>query len=326
MMKRIFFLLAISLMMYCSPAEDTKTLKLAHSLSLEHPIHEALAFFASQVEELSEGELLIEIYPGGQLGSERESLELLQLGGLDMTKVSSAVMENFYPKLRVFGYPYLFENKAHRYALYDSELGAELLNDGEKYWLKGLTFFDAGSRSFYTNGIPVNKPEDLKGLKLRVMPSPTAISLVKSLGGSPTPVSWGELYTSLQQGVVDGAENNLPSFYTSRHYEICKYLTLDEHSAIPDILVMSTKVFDKLNSQEKDWIKEAAQKASLNQRLLWEEAERVALENLQKEGVEIIYPDIELFKAKSQFIIEKLETKDNALFKTIQQIKHLNYE
>lgn len=260
-MRSVFKLfIALILFASCSQKDEVKSLKLSHGLSLDHPVHQALVFFAQRVEEKSNGELIIEVYPGGQLGSERQSLELLQLGGLAMTKVSSAVMENFSPKLRVFGYPYIFKDREHRYKLYDSELGNELLLDGEKYWLRGLTYFDAGSRSFYTKDTPIETPEDLKGLKIRVMQSPTAINLVKTLGGSPTPVSWGELYTSLQQGVVEGAENNLPSFYTSRHYEICKNFSLDEHSAVPDILVISTQIYNKLSSEEKNGFRKLLRK------------------------------------------------------------------
>ncbi|WP_037316941.1 TRAP transporter substrate-binding protein [Salegentibacter sp. Hel_I_6] len=322
----IKFFLAIFLFVSCSQKEETKSLKLSHGLSLDHPVHQALAFFAERVEKKSNGELIVEVYPGGQLGSERESLELLQLGGLAMTKVSSAVMENFSPKLRVFGYPYIFQDKEHRYKLYDSGLGNELLLDGEQYWLRGLTYFDAGSRSFYTTDTPIKTPSDLKGLKIRVMQSPTSISLIKSLGGSPTPVSWGELYTSLQQGVVEGAENNLPSFYTSRHYEICKNFSMDEHSAIPDILVISTLIYNKLSSEEKKWIQEAAQEAAVKQRELWEIAEKEALEAIKEEGVNITYPDKELFKKQSEHIIKDLKEEEPALYSIVQEIKDLRNE
>ncbi|WP_339647935.1 TRAP transporter substrate-binding protein [uncultured Salegentibacter sp.] len=326
-MRSVFKLfIALILFASCSQKDEVKSLKLSHGLSLDHPVHQALVFFAQRVEEKSNGELIIEVYPGGQLGSERQSLELLQLGGLAMTKVSSAVMENFSPKLRVFGYPYIFKDREHRYKLYDSELGNELLLDGEKYWLRGLTYFDAGSRSFYTKDTPIETPADLKGLKIRVMQSPTAINLVKTLGGSPTPVSWGELYTSLQQGVVEGAENNLPSFYTSRHYEICKNFSLDEHSAVPDILVISTQIYNKLSSEEKKWIQEAAQEASVKQRELWEIAEIEALTAIKKEGVKVTYPDKELFKEKSSHIIKDLEKTEPELYKTIQEIKNLGNE
>ena len=169
MIKRLFFVFGLLLLFGCNVDSSVKELKLAHSLSNNHPVHKAMQYFAERVSFHSDGKMKIKIYPSSQLGSERECLELLQLGSLAMTKVSSAVMENFSPKLKVFGYPYLFESKEQRYALYDSDLGKELLADGEKYWLHGLTYFDAGSRSFYTKDTPIREPSDLKGLKVRVM-------------------------------------------------------------------------------------------------------------------------------------------------------------
>ncbi len=322
--KTFFFCFCMLMVLSCGKQkEEVKTLKLAHSLSVSHPVHIAMEYFAERVEEKSNGALQIEIYSGSQLGSERQALELLQIGSLAMTKVSSAVMENFSPKLKVFGYPYLFRDKEHRYAFYDSSLGEELLLEGEKYWLHGLTYFDAGSRSFYFKDTPVETPEDLKGKKVRVMQSPMAISLVKSLGGSPTPVSWAELYTSLQQGVVDGAENNLPSFYTSKHYEICKYFSVDQHTAIPDILVISSSIYDKLSEEEKEWIKKSAQEASVKERELWEAAEKEALIEIKKAGVKVNYPNKDSFKEKSQTVINNLKQTEPVLYDLAQQIKQL---
>ncbi len=239
-------LLILTFLISCKDLKKGKEIKLAHSLSEAHPVHEAMVYMGEKVLENSNGKLRLEIYPGSQLGSEQQCLELLQIGSLAMTKVSAAVMENFSPKLKVFGFPYLFRDDAHRFAVYDGSIGKELLLDGEQYWLKGLTYFDAGNRSFYTKTKQIKTPADLKGLKIRVMQSPTAIDLVESFGGAATPISWGELYTGLQQGVVDGAENNLPSFYSSKHYEVAKFLTINEHSSIPDILVISTIIWDDL--------------------------------------------------------------------------------
>lgn len=324
-MKKIpaFILLLLSLVS-CQQEEEQKSLKLAHSLGVTHPVHIAMDYFAERVEEKSGGKLTIQIYPSSQLGGERESLELLQIGSLAMTKVSSAVMENFSPKLKVFGYPYIFRDREHRYQVYDSELGRELLAEGEQYWLKGLTYFDAGSRSFYTKNTKIETPEDLEGLKIRVMESPTAINLVKILGASPTPVSWGELYTSLQQGVVDGAENNLPSFYTSKHYEISKEFSVDEHTSIPDILVISTLIYDELSPQEKTWIEESAAEAAVKQRELWEAAEKEALEEITKAGVNVTYPDKQRFMEQSQPLIDDLKNENRELYNLIQEIKDVN--
>jgi len=314
-------LLIILALISCQQEKEVKSLKLAHSLGVTHPVHIAMEYFAERVKEKSEGKLIVEIYPSSQLGGERECLELLQIGSLAMTKVSSAVMENFSPKLKVFGYPYIFRDKEHRYKVYDSDLGKELLADGEQYWLKGLTYFDAGSRSFYTINTVIESPDDLVGLKIRVMESPTAINLVRSLGGSPTPVSWGELYTSLQQGVVEGAENNLPSFYTSKHYEISKQFSVDEHTAIPDILVISTIIFDKLSPEEQAWVLESADEAAVKQRELWEAAEEEALKEIIKAGVNVTYPNKELFRNQSQYLIDELKFQDTVLYNLIQEIK-----
>jgi tripartite ATP-independent transporter DctP family solute receptor len=176
-----------------------------------------MQFMADELAALSNGSMKIEIYPNQQLGSERQTLELLQIGSVGMTKVSAAVLENFAPNVKVVSLPYIFSSKQHSHAVMDSDIGRDLLTESEPFWLRGLTFYDAGSRSYYSTGEPINSPDDLKGLKIRVQPSVTAMSMVSAMGGSPTPIAWGELYTALQQGVVDGAENNPPSFYYSRH-------------------------------------------------------------------------------------------------------------
>ena len=266
---KIVLFLSLIILFSCKEEQKSNSIKLAHSLSTTHPVHEAMVFMAEKVAENSGGKLTVEIYPSSQLGSERQCLELLQIGSLGMTKVSAAVMENFSPNLKVFGYPYLFRDNPHRFKVYDGDIGQQLLLDGEQYWLRGLTYFDAGNRSFYTKEREINSPKDLEGLKIRVMQSPTAIEMVKTLGGAPTPISWGELYTALQQGVVDGAENNLPSFHTSKHYEVCKFFTVDEHTSIPDILAISTIVWNRLSEQEQQWLMAAVMEATVYQRKLW---------------------------------------------------------
>ena len=211
----------------------------------------------------------IKIYPNQQLGSERECLELLQIGSLDMTKVSGAVLENFAPKLKIFGLPFSFKDKTHLFKVLDGPIGKELLQESEKYWLKGIGFYDSGSRSFYTKNKPIEKPIDLKGLKIRVQESVSAFQMVEQLGASPTPISWGELYTALQQGVVDGAENNPPSFYLSKHYEVCKYYSINEHTSIPDVLIVSTHFWNRLSDKEKEWLQKSIDQSIPFQRKLW---------------------------------------------------------
>ncbi|MCB9266188.1 MAG: TRAP transporter substrate-binding protein [Lewinellaceae bacterium] len=306
----------------CSEISDTTYLKLAHGLDTQHPVHKGMEFMAKRMAEMSDGKFQIEIYPSQQLGTERQCLELLQIGSLGMTKVSAAVMENFAPNIQVLSLPYIFRDREHSYRVLDGEVGKKMLLQSEKYWLRGLAYFDAGYRSFYCK-TPIRMPEDLNGKKIRVQESVTAMNLVRSLGGAPTPISWGELYTALQQGVVDGAENNPPSFYTSRHYEVCKYYTLNEHTAVPDILVIGTVAWNRLTEQEQQWLQEAADEAKAYERKLWKEAEQAALDSVKAAGVEIIRPDKTLFteKAKSLFEDYKNQPEKYQLIQEIQAVQ-----
>lgn len=305
----------------CQRTQDKTVLSLGHGLSTEHSVHQAMLFMGKRLQEISGGKMEMRVYPSEQLGTERECLELLQLGSLSMTKVSAAVMENFAPKYSVLGLPYLFNSKQHAFDMLDSEIGEEILVSGQNFWLRGLGFYDAGSRSFYTKGGSVETPADLQGLKIRVMESATAFAMIKAMGGSPTPVSWGELYTALQSGVVDAAENNPPSFYLSRHYEVCKYYSIDEHTQVPDVLLISKIVWDKLSEQEQEWVQQAADESVEYQRVLWEESEKEALEAVEKAGVTITYPDKKAFKEAVQPIYEYYKNNNKQLYSLIEKIQ-----
>lgn len=313
-------LLVLVLATGCQKMGNTKTIKLAHGLDVNHSVHKAMVEMGRDLEKISDGKLTLEIYPSQQLGTERECLELLQIGSLDMTKVSVGVLENFAPKMKVLGLPFLFRDRQHSFKVLDGPIGQKLLNDGERYWLKGLGYYDAGSRSFYTKERPINHPDDLKGQKIRVMESVTAMDMVRSLGGSPTPISWGELYTSLQQGVVDGAENNPPSFYLSRHYEVCKYYSLSEHTVLPDVLIAGTQLWDRLSEKEQAWLKQAVDRSVVYQRALWADAEAEALAEVEKAGVKIIKPDKAPFSKMVQGIYGQYRDNEE-LYNLIQEIQ-----
>jgi tripartite ATP-independent transporter DctP family solute receptor len=317
----LFTILVVSILLLgCNSENNTKTLRLGHGLDVSHSVHKAMVKMSEDLFERSKGKLKLQIYPSQQLGTERECLELLQVGSMDMTKVSVGVLENFAPKMKVLGLPFLFRDREHSFSVLDGPIGQSLLNEGEQYWLKGLGYYDAGSRSFYTMNKPVLEPADLEGQKIRVMESATAVNMVKALGGSPTPISWGELYTSLQQGVVDGAENNPPSFYLSRHYEVCKYYSLDEHTVLPDVLLIGTYAWNKLNEQEQKWLSESVKESVTYQRVLWAEAEAEALREVEKAGVEIFRPDKSQFADKVKEIFEGY--KDDAdIYPLIQKIQ-----
>ena len=275
---------------------DVRRLKLAHGLDTNHPVHRAMVHMAEVLQERSAGRMRIDIHPGGQLGSEKDLVELLQVGSIALTKVSASPLEGFAPEMKVFSIPYVFRDRGHFLAFLDSESGRELLLALEAVRLRGLAYYDAGSRSFYTTDVPVRSPEDLTGLKIRVQQSRTSVRMVDALGGAATPIAWGELYTALQQGIVDGAENNPPSFHLSRHFEVARYFTLDEHTAVPDVLLASRHVWDRLSAQEQAWLQEAADASALLQRRLWQEATAEAMAAVAAAGVEIIKPDKAAFR------------------------------
>ncbi|MDO3386258.1 TRAP transporter substrate-binding protein [Gilvimarinus sp. SDUM040013] len=303
----------------CGKDADVRTLKMAHSLDNNHPVHQAIVFMSDRLHDISGGKMKIDIYPGGQLGSERELMELLQIGSLAMTKVSSSPMEGFVPAMKVFNIPYVFRDNEHFWRVLNSRQGQDLLLAGDSVNLRGLGYFDAGSRSFYNVNTPVNKPEDLAGQKIRVQQSQTALKMVQALGGSPTPISWGELYTALSQGVVDGAENNPPSFYTSKHYEVCKYYTLNEHTSVPDIVLISSYIWSTLDAHQQQWLQQAMDEAVVYQRKLWAEKTEEALEAVEAAGVTIIRPDKAPFMAKVEAMHESY--KGTELYDLIQTFK-----
>ncbi len=293
----LLFLLAF-LAAGCGARRDVKVIKLAHGLDPQHSVHKGMVFLGQKLSEKSGGTMRVDVYSSGQLGSERECLELVQLGGLAMTKVSASVLEGFAPEFKVFGLPYLFRDDAHKTAVLDGPIGREILAAPVSKFMRGLCYYDSGSRSFYTKSRAVRTPDDLKGLKIRVQESPMAFALIRAFGASATPISFGELYTALQQGVVDGAENNPPSFHLARHYEVCKYYSLDEHTTVPDVVVVSTHFWNSLTPQEQTWLQEAADESAVYQRSLWETSTIESLAAVEKAGVEIIRPDKAAFAAR----------------------------
>lgn len=315
-----FIALIILLFSGCKGISDTKSLKLAHGLDPSHPVSQAMEYMAERCADISDGKLKIEIYPSGQLGSEQQCVELLQIGSLAITKVSAAVMESFTEEYKVLGIPYIFKSKQHSFDVLDGPIGKELLESTEPFWIRGLCFYDAGARSFYTIDKPIYTPDDLNGLKIRVMKSITSMENVKALGGSPTPISWGELYTALQSGVVDGAENNPPSFYTSHHYEVCKYYSLNEHTMVPDVLIISNKIWNDLSEQEKIWLQQAIDESVPKQRELWAKSEEESLKKVQEAGVTIIYPDKKPFADKVSSFTDRYKSNEK-LYRIIQEIK-----
>ena len=320
-MKKFFLFAFTCLLVGCQQLENRRIIRLGHALDTNHSVHKAMVKMGEELYRISSGTMEIKIYPNQQLGSERECLELLQIGSLDITKVSTGVLENFSPNMKVLGLPYLFRDREHAFNVLDGPIGKQLLEETIFFRIKGLAYYDAGSRSFYTKSKAIRNPSDLKGLKIRVMESVTAMKMVESMGGSPTPISWVELYTSLQQEVVDGAENNPPSFFLSKQFEVCKYYTLDEHTTLPDVLVSGSYFWDGLKEKQRKWLEEAVKISVDYQRKLWAESESYSLNELKKSGVEIVYPDKSEFEKMVKPVYDYYKT-NKEMHNLINQIKN----
>ena len=298
---------------------DSLVLKLGHGLDQSHPVHVAMMRMAELVSAKSGGTVELQVFPNEQLGSETQCIEQLQAGALAMTKTSTAALEGFLPEMGVLGIPYLFRDDAHCWSVLGGDIGERLLTTGTDSGLRGLCFYDAGARSFYTISTPVLTPDDLKGLKIRVQESKTAMDMVTALGGSPTPIAWGELYSALQTKMVDGAENNLPSFYSNRHFEVCKHMSFDEHTRVPDMLMVSEKIWKSLPDNVRGWLSEAAAESAEYQRELWREKTDEAKREVEAAGVTLHYPDKAEFAAKAAALLESHEGSD--LGALIQEIR-----
>lgn len=300
-------------------ASRARILKLGHGLPTEHPVHSAMQFMAERVRELSHGKLEIAIYPSGMVGSEAECLKQVQNGQLDLAKTSTAVLESSVPEMTALSIPYVFRDGDHFYRTLNGPVGRELAEMPKG--MRGLVYFDSGERSFYTTRYPVRTPDDLKGLKIRTQQSRSAMDMVSRLGGAPTPIPWGELYTALSQGTVDGAENNLPSFDTGRHLEVCKYFIESGHVRVPDLLVIGSAVWNRLSPKEQGWISEAAREAGLRQRTLWAEAEKVSRAKAVQADVQFIPVDRSRFARQLEPMQDDQPEAVRRLIRRIKEVK-----
>ena len=319
--RRLLIVVLMLLLVSCGTKQDVMVLRVGHSLDPSHTVHKAMLKMGERLEQLSGGTMAIELYPSGQLGSERELIELLQIGSLAMTKVSASPLEGFVPTMKLFNIPYLFRDQDHFFKVLDSDIGRDILASLKPAQLLGLGYYDAGSRSFYTTKKPVVTPADLASVKIRVQESQAAMAMIRALGGNPTPISWGELYTALQQGVVDGAENNPPSFYLSRHYEVAPYYILDEHTSVPDVILISRYVWERLSEQQQVWLQQAVDESVDFQRAQWQLDTEAALAAVQEAGVQVISADKSQFQQQVSGLINELKAGD--LGRMIQRIEEV---
>ncbi|MDR1827074.1 MAG: TRAP transporter substrate-binding protein [Methylobacteriaceae bacterium] len=305
-----------------SGVAEAQTLKLSHNLDRNHPAHKAMEFMAKRAGELSGGEVKIRVYPNAELGSQRESLELVQNGTLALAKSNAAELEAFEPIYGAFNQPYIFKDREHFYRVLLSDAGRKVLDASKDKGFIGLAYYDSGSRSFYGKK-PFNTPDDLKGLKVRVQPSPSAIELIETLGAQPVSLAYGELYTALQQGLVDAAENNITAMTLGRHGEVAKFYSKDEHTRIPDVLVISTKVWEGLTDKQRDALRQAAVDSMLNMKDLWAQSEELEAKNTEAMGVTLVTPDMDSFVKKVQPIYDRLQKEAPDIYSLIEEFKKL---
>ncbi|MFP2470518.1 TRAP transporter substrate-binding protein [Pseudescherichia vulneris] len=301
-------------------AAEKVTLKLAHNLERSHVVHQSFEQMAKEVKQLSDGKMTIRIYPSSQMGSARETMELLQNGALDMTKGSASDLESFDNTYAIYNLPYLFKDQKHFDNVVFGNVGKEIMASSKDKGFFALSAYVAGTRSFYAKKA-ITKPDDLKGQKIRVQASPTTLKMVELMGGSPTPISFGEVYTAMQQGVVDGAENNVPSWVQTRHIEIAKVYSEDEHASIPDFLVISTKTWDKLTPEQQQILNKAATDSEAWQQKAWAKVEAETRAQAKAMGATFVTVDKAPFRAAVQPLYDDFnkDPKQAALLAKFEQ-------
>ncbi len=287
-----------------------------------YPTTDAIQYMGELLNTWTSGRINVKIFHSMQLGGEKEALEQTQLGALEMTRVSVGVVGPIVEEFNAFNLPYFFRSVDHMHKVVDGEIGTSLLNKLEAGGLIGLGYMDAGSRSFYNKSHPIAKIEDLKGLKIRVMQNPIFIEMVNAMGGNGLPIAFNELYTSMQTGVVDGAENNPPSYESGKHYEVAGHYTLTEHLMVPEIFVFSKKVWDTLPAMDQQLIRKASVMTVERERELWAAREQKSLDLLRSKGIKVITDvDKTAFIAATASVREKFGAKFADLIKKASEVK-----
>ncbi|MBP2312789.1 TRAP transporter substrate-binding protein [Azospirillum soli] len=254
----------------------------------DYPTVEAVRFVGKQLSEQTNGRLGIKVFPNGALGNEKDTIEQLKIGGLEMMRINVAPLNNVVPETMVTALPFIFRSTEHMRTVLDGPIGDEILAAMESQGMVGLAFYDSGSRSMYSVAKPYKTLADIKGAKIRVQQSDLFVAMIQALGANATPMPFGEVYTALKTGIVDAAENNYPSYESSRHFEAAKYFTLTEHAMAPEVLVFSKVVWDRLSKDDQTLIRKAAKDSVAYMRKLWDEREMKSKDIVLKGGAQIV--------------------------------------
>jgi tripartite ATP-independent transporter DctP family solute receptor len=288
-----------------------------------YPTVDAVKYMGDLLSQRTNGRIKIQVMNNSVLGGEKDTIEQTRFGVIDMNRVNAAPFNNLIPETVVLGLPFLFRSTDHMHKVVDGPIGDKILAAFEPHGLIGLAYYDSGARSFYTTKKPVEKLSDLKGMKIRVQQSDLWIAMMQAFGANPTPMPMGEVYSSLETGVVDGAENNWPSYESARHYEVAKNYTLTQHSMNPEILVMSKISWDKLTPDDQKAVRQAAKDSVVKMRELWSAREKSSEEKVRASGAKIITVNKDEFSAAMKPVYDKFVTdpKMKDLLTQIQDVK-----
>jgi len=306
-------------------AQQKTVWKAADVHPLGYPTVEAVVRMGKKLEQATDGRLSVQMYPSMQLGGEKEMIEQAQVGALAIARISVGPMGPIIPELNVFNLPFMFRDTAHMEKVIDGPIGDELLNklsDHPTANLIGLCWMNAGTRNVYNSKKPIRSVEDLKGLKIRMMGNPVFVDTMNALGGNGVSMGFEQLVTAMQTGVVDGAENNEPTYTSGQHYRYAKFYSMTGHLMIPEILVFSKKIFASLPKDDQALIRKLAQEAQREERALWYEVEKKSVAQMKEAGVEIIeIPDKKAFQAAVKPVWNKYGAQLSALIERIQDVK-----
>ena len=309
-----------------APKPDVKqiVLRLAEIHPKGYPTELGDEEFARLVEEKTEGRIKVEVYFGAQLGQEKAVIEQVQFGAIDFARISVSPVAEFAKELNVLTLPYIYRDREHMWKVLDGPLGDEFLKSVEKAKMIGLNWYDAGARSFYNSKREIKSVADLKGLKIRVQEQKLMMGMITALGASPTPMPMGDVYSALQTGVIDGAENNWPSYISASHFEVAKFYTVDGHTMVPEITVASKITMDKISAGDQELIKQAAKEAIAFQKEKWIAQEKSDEEKAKSAGCTVTYLDaatVTEFQKAVAPLYDEVGADYKDLIKKIQETK-----
>ena len=319
-MKQTILTVAAASMILAFGAQ-ARTLTLGHAMNLESAAHAGMEIFAAKVKEKSNGEMDVKIFPNGMLGSERDQAEQVVTGAIDMAKINGSLAESFEPTYKAISIPFLFRDADHMHTFMRSETAQQLLQSSEGKGFIGLTLYDSGSRSFYSSK-PIQTPDDLAGLKVRVPESPTMMEMVRLLGARATPVPFTEVYTALQQGVIDAAENNISSLVEMKHSELAKYYSMDQHMMTPDLIMISEVTWSSLNDAQKAIVREAAAESMEEEIKIWADIDSKNKKLAETLDVKFVEVDKDKFREKVAPMLDSAK-QDPVLGTYIEAIQKL---